>query len=58
MSDEPADLKNQAREAIYKAIIAQAENLADYGDSRPAAEGLNNLAEALAWLNNSSQPHG
>jgi len=57
MGDETTDLKSQAREAIYKAIIAQAENLADYADSKPAAEALNNLAEAFAWLHNGSQPH-
>lgn len=55
--NKQGDSKDAAREAIFEAIVEQANNLKDYADSRPAAEGLKNLAEAFAWLTNPGNAH-
>lgn len=41
---------NEAEEAILARIVQLAPNV--------QSQGLLNLAEALAWLRNPSQPHG
>ncbi|GGS81833.1 hypothetical protein [Streptomyces griseoviridis] len=56
MADEEVTRKEIAQE-IGRAMIEQAKNLANYGDSKVAAAGLKDLAEALAWLNHPNQPH-
>ncbi|MFD8667060.1 hypothetical protein ACFV1U_16905 [Streptomyces microflavus] len=49
--------KEEALDAILSAIAAQAAELQDYADSPRAAEGLKDLAEALAWLHRPAQSH-
>jgi hypothetical protein len=56
MSNEKTS-KEEIHQAIGRAIVEQANNLATYGDSSVAAEGLKNLAEAAAWLSYPNQPH-
>jgi hypothetical protein len=57
MSGEKITTREEIQQAIGHAIVEQAKNLATYGDSRVAAEGLKDLAEALAWMNYPNQPH-
>lgn len=47
----------EMQQAIGNAIVEQAKNLATYGDSKVAAAGLKDLAEAVAWLKYPNQPH-
>jgi hypothetical protein len=56
MADEKVT-NEEIVQAIGRAMIEQAKNLADYGDSKPAAAALKDLAEALAWLKYPNQPH-
>lgn len=57
MSDEEAVTKVEIAQSLGRAIVKQADALADHGDSRVAAAGLKDLAEALAWLKYPNQPH-
>lgn len=57
MADGEGTTKADISQAIGKAIVKQAEELADHGDSRAAAAALKDLAEAMAWLSNPNQPH-
>lgn len=57
MSEETPVTKQEIAQAIGRAMLEQAQNLADYGDGVKAAAGLKDLAEAWAWLNHPTQPH-
>jgi hypothetical protein len=62
VADEPVASEPVTREevaqAIGRAVLKQAENLADYADSKAAAAALKDLAETMAWLKFPNQPHG
>ncbi|MGW2210138.1 hypothetical protein [Streptomyces sp. NPDC001781] len=57
MADEQPVTAAEMAQAIAAAIMDRAEKLTKYPDSREAAAGLKDLAEAYAWLKSASQPH-
>ncbi|MGW4932836.1 hypothetical protein ACWEQH_07560 [Streptomyces sp. NPDC004166] len=52
---EADEAKDTARLALFQAITKTANELSKHGGDNASA--LKDLAEAYAWLSNTSQPH-
>jgi hypothetical protein len=57
LPEETSSAKNEAREALYKAITEAVADLRKNGSVTAQSEGLKNLAEAYAWVTSAAQPH-
>ncbi|WP_416976697.1 hypothetical protein [Streptomyces sp. T028] len=55
--DQETKTKADAQAALYTAITEAVAELRENATATAQAEGLKHLAEAYAWVSNTSQPH-